>query len=140
MNDEEFHQFVSGIYDCCKKMDLQPDRVAYLLRKLLDLSESVPLAQFAEYIELQKSRIRKSQEELEKLELKILDQKTSLDIVLNEEGTTRDELKQFSSLKAVMNKNGLTMADKSRFVESAIGAKRAWILIPGSLCIRFQIS
>ena len=105
-------------------MDLQPDRVAYLLRKLLDLSESVPLAQFAEYIELQKSRIRKSQEELEKLELKILDQKTSLDIVLNEEGTTRDELKQFSSLKAVMNKNGLTMADKSRFVESAIGAKQ----------------
>ena len=31
-NDEEFPQLVSGIYDSCKKMDLQPDKVVYLLK------------------------------------------------------------------------------------------------------------
>ena len=50
VHDEEFHQFVSGIYDRCKKMDLQLDKVAYLLKQLLHLSESVPLAQIPEYI------------------------------------------------------------------------------------------
>jgi len=51
VNDEEFHQFVSVIYDRCKKMDLQPDKVAYLLRQLLDLSQSVPVGQIPEYID-----------------------------------------------------------------------------------------
>ena len=124
VNDEEFHQFISEIYDRCKKMALRPDNVACLLRKLLDLSESIPLAQFPEYIELQKTQIRKSQEELEKLKQQTIDVKTRLDIALDEERTTRDELNQFSSMKAVMNKNGLTMADSSRFVESVVGAKK----------------
>jgi hypothetical protein len=34
-SDEEFCQLVSGIYDSCKKMDLQPDEVVYLLKLLI---------------------------------------------------------------------------------------------------------
>jgi hypothetical protein len=92
VHDEEFHHFVSGIYDRCKKMDLQPDKVAYLLKQLLDLSESVPLPQISEFLEQQLGRQRKLEQEIENLELKILDAKSRLDIVLNEEATTRDEL------------------------------------------------
>ena len=51
-------------------------------------------------------------------------QKAALDIVLNEEATTRDELNQFSSLKAVMLKNGVPMPDNSRFVGAVVGARQ----------------
>jgi hypothetical protein len=124
VHDEEFHHFVSGIYDCCKKMDLQPDKVAYLLKQLLDLSESVPLPQISEFLEQQMGRKRKLEQEIENLELKILDAKSRLDMVLNEEATTRDELNQFSSLKAVMLKNGVPMPDNSRFVGAVVGARQ----------------
>ena len=107
VNDEEFHHFVSEIYDRCKKMDLQPDKVASLLKQLLDLSESVPLQQIPEYIERQTSRKGKLKQETEELEQKILDARSRLDIALNEEATTRDELSQFSSFKAEMKKNGV---------------------------------
>ena len=92
-------------------MDLQPDKVAYLLKQLLDLSESVPLPQISEFLEQQMGRKRKLEQEIENLELKILDAKSRLDIVLNEEATTRDELNQFSSLKVVKLKNGVPMPD-----------------------------
>ena len=72
----EFHHFVSGIYDRCKKMDLQPDKVAYLLKQLLDLSESVPLPKISEFLEQQMGRKRKLEQEIENLELKILDAKS----------------------------------------------------------------
>ncbi|MFZ0223908.1 MAG: hypothetical protein WB988_18235 [Candidatus Nitrosopolaris sp.] len=88
-----------------QKMDLQPDKAAYLLKLLLELPESIPPGQFQEYIELQKSQIEKSKEEIERLEQRILNQKSNLDIALKEEGTTWDELNQFSSLKAVMKNN-----------------------------------
>jgi uncharacterized protein YeeX (DUF496 family) len=123
VNDEEFHHFVSEIYDRCKKMDLQPDKVASLLKQLFDLSESVPLQQIPEYIERQTSRNGKLKQEIEELEQKILDAKSRLDIVLNEEATTRDELNQFSSFKTEMKKNGVDMLDNPRFMRGVIGAK-----------------
>ena len=105
-------------------MDLQPDKVAYLLKQLLDLSESVPVGQIPEYIEEQRSQVQKSKEELEKLDAKILNLKTDLHIALDEEATTLGELDQFSSLKAVMDKNGVAMLDNSKFVEAVVGAKQ----------------
>lgn len=124
VNDEGLHHFVSGIYDRCKKMDLQPDKIAYLLKLMLDLSESVPLPQIPEYIEQQTSRKRKLEQEIEKLEQKLLDAKSRVDIALNEEATTHDELNQFSSLKAVMMKNGVEMPDNSKFVGAVVGARQ----------------
>jgi hypothetical protein len=56
-DEEEFRQFVSGTYDSCKKMDLQPDKVVYLLKLLHDIPESIPPKRFQEYIELQISQI-----------------------------------------------------------------------------------
>lgn len=55
-------------------MDLQPDKAAYLLKLLLELPESIPPGQFQEYIELQKSQIEKSKEEIERLEQRIVNQ------------------------------------------------------------------
>jgi hypothetical protein len=37
-------------------MDLQPDKIASLLKRLLDLSGSVPLSQIPDYMEQQISR------------------------------------------------------------------------------------
>ena len=123
-NGEEFGQFVSGIYDSCKKMDLQPNKVAYLLKLLHDIPESIPPEQFQEYIELQKSLIQRSKEEIERLQERILNQKSNLDIALKDEGTTWDELNQFSSFKAVLKNNGVAMTDNSRFVGAVVGAKK----------------
>jgi hypothetical protein len=123
VNDEEVHHFVSEIYGRCKKMDLQPDKVASLLKQLLDLSESVPLPQIPEYIEQQISRKQKLEQVIEELEQKILDAKSRLDIVLNDEAATRDELNQFSSFKAAMKKNGVDMLDNPRFMGAIVGAR-----------------
>ncbi len=123
-NDEEFPQLVSGIYDSCKKMDLQPDKVVYLLKLLHDIPQSVLPEQFQEYIEQQKSQIQRSKEEIESLQQRILNQKSNLDIALKEEATTLDELNQFSSFKEVMKNNGVTMTDNSRFVAAVVGAKK----------------
>lgn len=76
-------------------MDLQPDKVAYLLKLLHDIPKSVPPIEFQEYIELQKSQIERSKEDIERLEETILNQKSNLDTALKEEGTTRDELTIF---------------------------------------------
>ena len=45
-------------------------------------------------------------------------------MALNEEAITRDELSQFTSLKQVMNKNGVKMDDNSKFVGAVVGAKQ----------------
>lgn len=124
VNDEDFSQFVSGIYESCRKMDLEPDKVAYLLKLLHDIPESIPPKQFQEYIELQKIQIQTSKEEIESLQQRILNEKSNLDTALREEGTTLDELKQFSSFKAAMKNNGVTMSDNSRFVEAVVGARK----------------
>jgi hypothetical protein len=124
INDEDFSQFVSGIYDSCKKIGLQPDKVADLLKLLHDIPESVPPKQFQEYIELQKIQIQTSKEEIESLQQTILNEKSNLDVALKEQGTTMVELNQFSSFKAVIKNNGVTMSDSSRFVEAVIGAKK----------------
>jgi hypothetical protein len=124
VRDEEFHQFISEIYDSCKKKDLQPDKVAYLLKQLLELSQSVPLAQIPEYIEQQRSQVQRLKEEIQKLELTISDKQTDLAVALDEEGTTLDELNQFSSLKALMKKHGLAMLDNSKFVGAVVGVKQ----------------
>jgi hypothetical protein len=60
VDGEEFREFVSGIYDSRKKIDLQPDKVLYLLKLLRDIPESIPPKQFEEYIELQKSQMKRS--------------------------------------------------------------------------------
>lgn len=57
VNDEKFHR--SQIYDRCKKVDLQPDKIAYVLDQLLDLSESIPLAQIPAYIQQRRTQIEK---------------------------------------------------------------------------------
>jgi hypothetical protein len=124
INDEDFSEFVSGIYDSCKKIDLQPDKVADLLKLLHDIPESIPPKQYQEYIELQKIQIQTSKEEIESLQQRILNEKSNLDIALKEQGTTMAELNQYSSFKAVINNNGVTMSDSSRFVEAVVGAKK----------------
>lgn len=123
VHDEEFHHFISGIYDRCKKMDLQPDKIASLLKQLLDLSESVPLSQLPDYMEQQTSRKQKLEQEEADLELKILNAKIHLDIALDKESTTLAELNQFSSLKAEMKKNGVDMLDGHKFVAAVVGAR-----------------
>jgi hypothetical protein len=124
INDEDFSQFVSKIYDSCKKIDLQPDKVAYLLKLLHEIPESVPPEQFQEYIELQKTQIQMSKEEIERLQLKIRDEKRNLAVALEEQGTTLDETNQFCSFKVVMRNNGITLGDSLRFVEAVVGAKK----------------
>jgi chromosome segregation ATPase len=86
-------------------MGIQPDKVGDLLKLLHDIPESIPPEQFQEYIEIQKSQIERSKEEIESLQERLPNQKSNLDTAIKEEGTTLDELKQFSSFKTVMTNN-----------------------------------
>jgi hypothetical protein len=71
------------------------------MKLLHDIPESILPEQFQEYIEVQKSQIQKSKEEIQRLQQTILNEKSNLDNALKEKGTTSDELDQFSSLNAL---------------------------------------
>ena len=38
------------MYDKCKKLDLQPDKIAYHIDELLKFSKDIPLSQIPDYI------------------------------------------------------------------------------------------
>jgi hypothetical protein len=101
-NDQEFREFAPGIYDYCKKLDLQPDKITPLLKEIFVLSKSVPVSQIPEYIQQQISR--KSEVESEA--------KRRGSEPLKEEGMTLEDVNQFRSFMTELWKNGLSIGNK----------------------------
>lgn len=71
VNEKEFEHFVSDIYNNSKKLDLQPDKIAYYLDELLKFSEDIPLSQIPGYIKQKTNEKNKLEKDIEDLQEKI---------------------------------------------------------------------
>jgi hypothetical protein len=106
---------------------IKPDNVAHNLKHLLELCENIPFSEIPVYIEQQKTRKQKLEQELQELERMEVDAKNRVDKALTEEGITRhdsnfrrelwkqetsvDEISQFSV-------KGISEGSKTHFANS----------------------
>jgi hypothetical protein len=111
VNEEEFGHFISDIYNNSKKLDLQPDKIAYYLDELLKLSKDIPLSQIPDYIKQKTNEKNKLEKDIEDLQEKIkeLEQERLLaeelrNVSLENERMTASELKWYSDLKIELKK------------------------------------
>jgi cell division protein FtsB len=106
VDEEEFESFISDIYDKCKRLDLQPDKIAYYIGELLTFSKDISLSQIPDYIKQktnEKGKLEKDIEELqdriEQLKEEKLVAEQLRNVSLEDQRMTESELKWYSDLK-----------------------------------------
>jgi hypothetical protein len=120
LDEEEFHQFMSVVYKDCITLGVKRDKISYYIRELLELCENIPFSEIPDYIEQQKTRKRKLEQELQELEAREVDAKDRVDKALREEGITRHDL----NFKRELWKREISMDETSQFLEALKGIKR----------------
>jgi hypothetical protein len=129
VDEEEFESFISEIYDKCKRLDLQPDKIAYYIGELLTFSKDIPLSQIPDYIKQKtndKSKLEKDIEELQdrikQLEEEKLVAEELRNVSLEKEKMTESELKWYSDLKIELkSKYGIPIENVSLFAKAING-------------------
>jgi hypothetical protein len=129
VDEEEFESFISDIYDKCKRLDLQPDKIAYYIGELLTFSKDIPLSQIPDYIKQKtndKSKLEKDIEELQdrikQLEEERLAAEELRNVSLENEKMTASELKWYSDLKIELkSKYGTPIENVSLFAKAING-------------------
>jgi hypothetical protein len=125
VDEDNFGNFVSQIYNQCKDIGLQPECIAYNTKQILDLSGSVSLSQIPDYIQEKTKEKRKLEEDIEKLKTKELDARTELMLALDEKQATLAELEQFSPLKVELDKLGISVEDIPRTINIIRGVQKS---------------
>ncbi|HEX6029220.1 MAG TPA: hypothetical protein VFY64_09285 [Nitrososphaeraceae archaeon] len=129
VDEEEFEAFISDIYNKCKKLDLQPDKIAYHIDELLKFSKEIPLSQIPDYIKQktnEKGKLEKDIEELQdrikQLEEEKLVAEQLRNVSLENEKMTASELKWYSDLKIELkSKYGIPIENVSLFAKAING-------------------
>jgi hypothetical protein len=128
VNEKEFEQFISQIYNNSKKLDLQPDKIAYYLDELLKLSKDIPFSQIPDYIKQKTNDKNKLEKEIEALQEKIKqleEEKLAAEELLNKslenERRTSFILTWYSNLKTELNKYKIPLGDVSLFAKAVRG-------------------
>jgi hypothetical protein len=118
VDEEEFESFIADIYEKCKKLDLQPDKIAYYTDELLKFSKDIPLSQIPDYIKQKtdyKNKLEKDievlQDRIKQLEQERLDAEELRNLSLANERMTASELKWNSDLKIELKKYGIPIED-----------------------------
>jgi hypothetical protein len=62
-SEEDVETFALNIYEMCRNIGLQPDKIAVHIKELISLTEKVPLSQFSEYIKKNRDMIEESEHE-----------------------------------------------------------------------------
>jgi hypothetical protein len=125
VDEDNFANFVSQIYNQCKDIGLQPEYIANTAKQILDLSGSTPLSQIPDYIQEKTKERRKLEEDIEKLKAKELDARTELMLTLDENKVTLAELEEFSPLKVELNKLGIFVEDIPRTIGIIQGVQKS---------------
>ena len=129
IDEEEFESFIANIYEKCKKLDLQPDKIAYYIDELLKFSKDIPLSQIPDYIKQKtdyKNKLEKDieglQNRIKQLEQERLDAEELRNLSLANERMTASELKWNSDLKIELkNKYGIPIENVSLFAKAIHG-------------------
>jgi len=104
MNENDFQTFMSETYDRCLEVGLKPERVAYYLKQVLDLCDSMPLEQIPDHIEQQIARKQQLEEEIQTLQARELESRKRVDIAMKEVDVSLKDLNEFSEFKTEVNK------------------------------------
>ena len=128
VNEQEFEYFISQIYNDSKKLDLQPDKIAYYLDELLKFSKDIPLSQIPDYIKQktnEKSKLEKDIEELQE-KTKQLEQERLASEELNnaslEKGSrTASILAWYLKLKTELDRYKIPLEDVVLFAKAVRG-------------------
>jgi hypothetical protein len=144
INEEYFESFISKVYERCQKVEgLTPDKMGSYLEDLLEFSKddddnnngdgnTIKLSEIPHYIEQKKNEKRTLKQDIEKLhkEKQEAQQEASYanelcDAALENEKTTVAKLREYSNLKAGLEKHGLSIEeDISKFVRVVYGIKQ----------------
>jgi hypothetical protein len=131
IDEEKFESFISDIYEKCKKLDLQPDNIAYYIDELLKFSKEIPVSQIPDYIKQKTDYKNKLEKEIEGLEdrIKQLEQEKSdaeelRNAALENESMTTSELKWNSHLKIELKKYGIPIEDVRLFAKAIHGLRQ----------------
>ena len=125
VNEKEFEHFISQIYNNSKKLDLQPDKIAYYLDELLKLSKDIPFSQIPDYIKQKTNDKNKLEKEIEALQEKIKqleEEKLAAEELFNtsleNRSRTASILAWYSNLKIELEIYKIPLEDVSLFVKS----------------------
>lgn len=118
--NEELYEFLSVTYKDCITLGIKPDKVAHNLKHLLELCENIPSSQIPGYIEQQKTRKQKLEQELQELESREVDAKNRVDKALKEEGIARHDL----NFRRELWKQETSVDEISQFLEALEGVKQ----------------
>jgi predicted nucleic acid-binding Zn-ribbon protein len=128
VDEKEFESFISDIYDKCKKLDLQPDQIAYYIDELLKFSKDIPLSQIPDYLRQKtndKSKLEKDieglQDRIKQLEEERLVAEDLRNASLENERIAASELKWCLDLKTELKKYGITIENVSLFAKAIHG-------------------
>jgi predicted nucleic acid-binding Zn-ribbon protein len=131
IDEEKFESFISDIYEKCKKLDLQPDNIAYYIDELLRFSKDISVSQIPDYIKQKTDYKNKLEKKIEGIEdrIKQLEQEKSdaeelLTAALENEKMTTSELKWNSHLKIELKKYGIPIEDVRSFAKAIHGLRQ----------------
>jgi len=125
VNEQEFEYFISQTYNNCKKLDLQPDKIAYYLDELLKFSKDIPLSQIPEYIKQKthdKSKLEKDIEESQEKIKQLAEEKLAAEELYNtslENGSRiASILAWYLNLKTELDRYKIPLEDVSLFAKA----------------------
>ena len=124
VNEEEFEYFISQVYNNSKKLDLQPDKIAYYLDELLKFSKDIPLSQIPDYIKQKTNEKNKLEKDIEDLQEKIkqlreekLASEELYNVSLENESRTTSILAWHLDLKTELDRYKIPLDDVSLFAK-----------------------
>ena len=128
VNETEFEHFISQIYEESKKLDLQPDKIAYYLDELVKFSKDISFSQIPDYIKQKtnyKNELEKDigglQEKIKQLEGERLAAEELYNTTLENKRMTSSTLTWYSNLKVELSKYGIPIEDVSLFAKAVRG-------------------
>jgi DNA-binding transcriptional MerR regulator len=125
VDEENFGNFVSQIYNQCTHIGLKPEYIANNIKQILDLSGSVPISEIPNYIQEKTNERQKLEEDIKKLEGQELDARVKLAEALDEKKVSLAELDQFYSLKVELDKLGIPVEDLRRTIGIIQGVQKS---------------
>jgi DNA repair exonuclease SbcCD ATPase subunit len=123
VKEDNFESFMSDVYNrCCNIFGLVPERIAFYITNLLEFSQTVPLSQIPEYIQLKRQEKEKLEQEIQILEEKVKklqkeksDSERLCNSALEESKITKESLKWYSDIKEELEKRyGIPVDDISK--------------------------
>lgn len=125
MHEKDFQTFMSETYDRSLEAGLKPEKVAYYLKQVVDLCDSMPLEQIPDHIQQQITRKHQLEEEIQSLQARELESRKRVAEAVEDEGLTLKDLNVFSEFKTEVNKQlGIPVVNYSAFVNTIKGVRQ----------------